>query len=141
MEKIKKFEEWRAEEVVKVFLLKSGVNLSIEKYPTPLFDFFIQLKDDSMVRFAIEVKNKDKFKSRINKQLAHLITYRESGMLNIPVLIIKVDEEKETGEYDFMVFPSFKEKKLLIRKEFKFEELNKENFNKTISTIIKWFKQ
>lgn len=41
MKQVKNFKEWRAEEIVKIFLLKFDEPLNISAYATPAFDFFI----------------------------------------------------------------------------------------------------
>ncbi|KJD31472.1 hypothetical protein PW52_16685 [Tamlana sedimentorum] len=133
------FKEWRAEEIVKVFLLKSGYKFDIETFPTPMFDLFIKLKSNSEIKFAIEVKTKSRFQSRINKQLSSLKSYRDAGLINIPVFLIKVDEREEESEFDFLVFPSFKENQLLIRNEFRFIKLNKDNFKLKMDAVEKWY--
>ena len=139
MENLKNFAEWRAEEIAKIHLLKSGYNLNIEKYPTPLFDFFISLRDNPTVKFAVEVKTSKGFLPGLRKQLSNLKIYRDSDMITIPVLIFKIDENKEKGKLDFIVIPSFKENKLLIRNEFQFKDLNEKNLKAKIETIIKWY--
>ena len=141
MNNIKNFKEWRAEEIAKVFLLKTDFKMSIENYPTPLFDLFVTLKDTPRVKFAVEVKTTGLFNLKINNQIEKIKVYRDNGMLTIPVLIFKINEEKETGEMDFLVLPSFKENKLLIRNEFKFIELNNENFSNKMRGIIKWYNE
>lgn len=139
MDNSKNIREWRAEEISKLFLLKSNFKLNIENYPTPLFDFFVSLKDKPEVRFAVEVKTHSNFTPKIKKQLQSIKIYRDSGMINIPVFIFKINEEKETGEFDFLVLPSFKENKLLVRFDFAFQELNNENFSNKMNAVIKWF--
>jgi len=139
MSNIHNFKEWRAEEIVKVFLLKSGYKFEIETFPTPMFDLFVKFKTNTDIKFAIEVKTKNRFISRINKQMSALKSYRDAGLINIPVLLIKVDEKEEESEFDFLVFPSFKENKLLIRNEFKFIKLDKENFKTKMNAIEKWY--
>jgi hypothetical protein len=141
MDNNKNINEWRAEEMAKIFLLKSEYKLSIEKYPTPLFDFFITLKERPEIKFAIEVKTSNNFLPNLRKQISNIITYRDSGMITIPVLLFKIDEKKETGKLDFLVIPSFIENKLLIRNNFNFEDLNQKNFNKKIDSIIKWYEK
>lgn len=138
MDNVKKFKEWRSEEIAKIFLLKSDHKLVIDNYPTPLFDFFVTLKDKPKVKFAVEVKTTTTFQLNIRNQLAKIKIYRDAEMITIPVLLFKIDEKNEKGELDFLVIPSFKEKKLLIRNDFKFVELNQDNFTTKIDTIIKW---
>lgn len=139
MSSVKNFEEWRAEEIAKVFLLKSSLNLLISDYPTPLFDLFIQLVDHPNIKFAIEVKTKSKFNSQINLQLRSLKKYRDSNVIDIPVLIFKIDERNEVGELDFLIIPSIIGKKLLIRHTFKFVPLNKNSLIKKIDIIRRWY--
>ena len=112
--------------------------MSIEKYPTPLFDFFILLKDWPNVRFAVEVKTTLSFQNSLKHQLSKVKIYRDEGMITIPVLLFKINEKNETGEMDFLVIPSFKENKLLVRTDFKFEKLNQANLTEKINSIIKW---
>jgi len=138
MENINNFKEWRAEEIAKIFLFKSEYKLFIDKYPTPLFDFFISLKDYPGIKFAIEVKVSSTFKNNLQKQLSELKMYRDTNMINIPVLIFKIDEKNEKGNIDFLVIPSFIENKLLIRNDFQWLELNQKNLKSKIDTIIKW---
>lgn len=139
MENTNKLEEWRAEEIAKVFLFKSGIDLIISKYPTPLFDFFIQLKSQTKVKFAIEVKTRSRFQSKINQQIHTLKMYRDSNVINIPVIILRIDEKNETGEIDFLVLPSFIENRLLIKYEFEFEPLTKQSLRAKVDSIIKWY--
>lgn len=141
MDNIKNFNEWRAEEMAKIFLLKSMYKLSIEKYPTPLFDFFISLKDRPEVQFAVEVKTSNRFLPDLRKQLSNIVNYRDAGMITIPVLLFKIDEKKEQGKLDFLVIPSFIENKLLVRNNFNFEDLNQRNLNNKIESIIKWYEK
>ena len=141
MDNIKNFNEWRAEEMAKIFLLKSMYKLSIEKYPTPLFDFFIYLKDRPEVKFAVEVKASSSFLPDLRKQLSNIAIYRDAGMITIPVLLFKIDEKKEKGKLDFLVIPSFIENKLLVRNNFKFEDLNQKNLSIKIDSIIKWYEK
>lgn len=141
MDNIKNFNEWRAEEMAKIFLLKSVYKLTIEKYPTPLFDFFISLKDRPEVKFAVEVKTSSDFLPNLRKQLSNIVIYRDAGMITIPVLLFKIDEKKEKGKLDFLVIPSFIENKLLVRNNFKFEDLNQKNLNNKIDSIVKWYEK
>ncbi len=131
--------EWRAVEIVKIFLLRLNQDLIIENSPTDHFDFIISFKVQPNIRFAIEVKSKQRFTSRVNKQIERLKKYRDQRLITIPVLIIKVDDIKEEAEFDFLVFPSFQQNKLLIRYTFKFSVLNKESFINKLKTIKQWY--
>ena len=138
MDNGKKIQEWRAEEIVKVFLLKADLKLSIETYPTPLFDLFVIVKDNPKIKFAVEVKTTTNFQLNLRKQLENIKIYRDADMITIPVLIFKIDEKKETGEFDFLVIPSTKENKLLVRNDFNFVEMTINNLKNKIDRITKW---
>jgi hypothetical protein len=130
---------WRAEEIAKIQLRKSSFNLNIEKFPTPIFDFFITQQANQKARFAVEVKTKHLFERNITQQLEQLVIYRNNEMINIPAIIIKVDEPNETAELDFLVIPS-KSGKLLIRKNFSFKELTPKTLDGFITKINEWWK-
>jgi hypothetical protein len=142
MQDLSKIKLWRAEEFVKIFLLKYGTDLVIEELTNKqsLFDFYLHFKDKPKFRFAIEVKHRDKFKQKINLQIKKLVQLRDSNQIDTPALIFKVDDEKEIGEIDFLIIPSIKEKKLLVRYEFDFVNMTNENFEKKIEAIKKWYK-
>src|SRR5882672_153509 len=101
-----KLKAWRAELIAKIALSKSSFNLNIESFPGPVFDFYITQADNPKVRFAAEVKTKNTFKRDIQQQWDYLAAYRNNGMMNIPAVIIRVDEPNETAELDFLVTPS-----------------------------------
>ena len=121
-----------------MFLLKADLKLSVNKYPTPLFDFFVTTKDKPNIKFAVEVKTTTSFQLNLRKQLSNIKTYRDADIITIPVLIFRIDEKKETGELDFLVIPSFKENKLLIRNDFQFVEMTNDNLRDKIYIITKW---
>jgi len=139
MIEINRLKEWRAVEIVKIFLLRLNLDLMIENSPTDQFDFIISFKDHPEIRFAIEVKSKQRFTSKVNKQIAQLKKYRDQKLITIPVLIIKVDDIEEEAEFDFLIFPSFQKEKLLVRYTFKFSALNKKSFITKLETIKKWY--
>ena len=141
MDNVNDFREWRAEEIAKLFLLKSKYKLMIEKYPTPLFDFFIYFKTDPSVKFAVEVKTTRNYQKGIRKQLTNIKIYKDASMITLPVLLFKIDEENEKGELDFLVLPSLKENNLLIQNEFRFEELSQDNLNIKIEIIKNWYER
>lgn len=130
--------EWRSEEIAKIFLRKSTYKLNIEPFPTPVFDFFITQLDKPRNRFAVEVKTKNNFNGKINSQLKSLTVYRNNGMINIPVILIKIDEVNETGEIDYLVVPS-KTGKLLIKKNYSFKTLTSETLDSYIDKINDWW--
>jgi len=131
----------RAEAMAKIFLFKSDFRMTIEKYPTPLLDFFITLKDKPKVKFAVQVKRTSNFKRSIEKQLVNLQAYRDARLINIPILLFRIDEKHERGELDFLVAPSKKGKGLSLKKDFDFQELNQENLKKEIEVISRWYEK
>ncbi len=130
--------EWRSEEIAKLLLRKSNYSLHIETFPTPIFDFFITQNDKPRNRFAVEVKTKNSFNKNMNNQLKNLTIYRNTGMINIPALLIKIDEINETGEIDYLVVPS-KTGKLLIRKNYSFKPLTSKTLDSYIEKISIWW--
>ena len=130
--------EWRSQEIAKIILRKSSFQLTIEQFPTQIFDLFITQLDKPKHRFAVEVKSGRLFTKRVNHQLISLVKYRDAGMINIPVLLMRIDESKEVGEIDFLVVPSISNK-LLIRKKFSFKPANKDNLDIFISRINLWW--
>jgi hypothetical protein len=131
---------WRAEEIAKILLRKSIYNLNIESFPTQIFDFFITLDKNPKSRFAVEVKTKHLFERSIKQHLSQLITYGSNGMINIPAILIKVDEPNETAELDFLVIPS-ESGELIVKKEFKFQELTPQTLDSFIKKINQWWNQ
>lgn len=134
------FKNWRAEEIAKISLRKSSYKLNIENFPTPIFDFYVTQTDKPKARFAVEVKTKNLFERNIRQQLSSLITYRNNGMINIPAILIRVDEPNETCEIDFLVIPS-KTGKLLIRKNYSFKKMTTETLDKFIEKINEWWEK
>jgi hypothetical protein len=139
MNNIEKLREWRAGEILKIFLLKLDVDLIIEEVQSGYYDYLVYVKGKPGTRFGIEVKSKLKFRSKVNKQIRKLVEARDKRITTIPILLVKIDDEVEDGEIDFLVFPSFKEKKLLVRETFKFIPLTNENFIRKVNSVIKWF--
>lgn len=130
--------EWRAKEIAKIILRKSSFPLNIEQSPSSLFDLFVTEEGDPKYRFAVEVKSHSNFSKRVNHQLTALVKYRDSGMINIPVLLMRINESTETGEIDFLVLPSVT-KKLLIRRKFNFKSADRSNLDIFISKINYWW--
>ena len=44
MNELNRLKEWRAEEIVKIFLLKSNLNFEVVKFDNPIYDFFLKCK-------------------------------------------------------------------------------------------------
>lgn len=101
----KDLKEFRSEAIAKLALLKSSYLLSIEAFPTPLLDFFVALAGDPGVAFAVEVKPADQFARQLAQQRSKIEAYRASGMINVPVILMKIDDARETGQIDFLVEP------------------------------------
>lgn len=138
MKSKKEIIEWRSEEIAKLLLRKSSHSLNIEQFPTPIFDFFVTQSDNPHYRFAVEVKTKNNFNKDIHSQLNKLVFYRNSGMINIPALIFKIDEVNENGEIEFLVVPSISGK-LLIRRNYSFKKITSNTIDNYISKINLWW--
>lgn len=139
MESKSKIKEWRAEEIAKIFLLKSDCNLAVERFSTKLFDFFVQLRTNEKVRFAVEVKMKNGFVPDMREQLSAIRIYQKNGMINIPVLLFRIDEVKETGEIDYLVAPSKGKERLTIKEDFDFITLDQASLSLKVEEIKNWY--
>lgn len=139
MNTIKNFKEWRAEEIAKLFLLKSTYPLIIEKFPAPIFDLFITLKKKPKIKFAVEVKEVSKFNKSIAQLLKNVRPYFAENMVNIPVLIFKINEEGETGELDFLITSTHKGEELKVNDNFNFKRLSPDNLDAFIEKIENWW--
>jgi|LakMenEpi03Aug12_release.lakeMendotaPanAssembly.Ray.scaffolds.fasta_scaffold1168677_1 hypothetical protein len=142
MQELSKIKLWRAEEFVKLFLLKYEGDFNIEETTSRgnLFDFYLHFKGKPKYRFAIEVKHTDKFNQKLNYQLKQLVKLRKENQIDIPAILFRVNDEMEYGEIDFLIIPSIREGRLLVRETFKFVEMNNLNFKEKLETIKKWYK-
>lgn len=134
----KKLIEWRSEEIAKILLRKCSFELIIEPFPKDLFDLFIFQANNPRHCFAVEVKSKKLFTKRVNQQLFKLVKYRNSGMITIPALLMRIDEANETGEVDFLVVPSVTGK-LLIKRKFDFKPATGNRIDLLINNINRWW--
>lgn len=138
METMKNFKEWRSEEIAKLNLLQSSRKLIIEQSPSIFFDFLITLGSNKKVKFGVEVKESNSFTKYIQNHAQKLKTYRDSGMINLPALVIKVNEMAESGEVDFLIVPA-KSGNLLIRQNFHFKKLSPDTIDTFIEKIENWW--
>ncbi|RYU91345.1 hypothetical protein EWM62_05235 [Mucilaginibacter terrigena] len=141
MESKTKIKEWRAEEIAKIFLLKSEYGLAVERFSTKLFDYFVQLRKNELIRFAVEVKTRDGFVPKMREQLPSIKIYQNNGMINIPVLLFRIDEVKETGEIAYLVEPVYGKNYLMIKEDFDFIKLDQANLSLKIEEIKEWYLQ
>lgn len=99
MKNTKNFEDWRAEEIAKVYLLNSGLITLLPDYENK-FDFIAISKASPEKRFAIEVKATKIPTSDIPKVLP-----REGNLFDdskFPVLRMYIDHDKEKGYYEII---------------------------------------
>lgn len=141
MESKTKIKEWRAEEIAKIFLLKSEYGLAVERFSTKLFDFFVQVRTEETIRFAVEVKTRDGFLPKMREQLPLIKTYQKNGMINIPVLLFRIDEVKETGELDYLVAPAIGKDRLILKEDFTFTKLDQASLSAKVEEIKDWYRQ
>lgn len=140
MESLNELKEWRSEEIAKIFLLKSKYVLSVEQFPTGLYDFFVRSTIDENVSFAVEVKRKALFAPRMKEQLKAIKIYQQNNMINLPVILFRIDEVKETGELDFLVAPGEDGGSLVVKEEWTFVKLTEINFAAKLNEISAWNK-
>lgn len=131
--------EFRSGAIAKLALLKSAYKLSIEAFPTPVLDFFVTLADHPGVAFAVEVKPADQFARQLAQQRGKLELYQASGMINVPVILMKIDDAKETGQLDFLLEP-VAPGALRLKQEFEFNPLTSHHLDQLIEKIIAWNK-
>ncbi len=137
MRNTKDLKEFRSEAIAKLALLKSSYTLSIEAFPAPLLDFFVAVADHPGVAFAVAVKPVDQFTRQLEQQRGKLELYRASGMINVPVLLMKIDDLRESGQLDFLVEPALPGE-LRLKDAFEFKTLNTHNLDQLIERIINW---
>jgi hypothetical protein len=137
--KNKDLKEFRSEAIAKLALLKSSYPLSIETYPTPLLSFFVALAEDPGVAFAVEARPADQFARQLAQQWSKIEAYRASGMINVPVILMKIDDARETGQVDFLVEP-VAAGELRLKQEFDFQTLTPHTLDQLIGRIIHWKK-
>ncbi|HEX8532258.1 MAG TPA: hypothetical protein VF646_19615 [Cytophagales bacterium] len=137
MRNTKDLKEFRSEAIAKLALLKSSYKLSIEAFPAPLLDFFVSLADHPKVAFAVAVRPVDQFTRQLEQQRSKLELYRASGLINVPVLLMKIDNVRESGQFDFLVEP-VPSGELRLKGAFEFKTLNTHNLDQLIEEIIRW---
>ncbi|HEX2900989.1 MAG TPA: hypothetical protein VHS96_14825 [Bacteroidia bacterium] len=128
------FEGGRAELLARLRLLKSNYDLRIEQLPDGLFDFFVT-EEVSKVKFAVVVKLQRSFESAMRKYISSINETTNNRMLNCPVMVMKVDPEKEMGWVDLLAVPN-ENGVYQIRTKLEFLELTSANIDKLIQRLI-----
>jgi len=106
MRTAKSFEQWRAEEFAKLNLLKSKYKLHIEVFTNPMFSFVVTEMANNM-QFGVVVFRKDGFEESWRKYIQSVENFQNIGGMHIPVLLMRIDEQAETGEVDYFSIRSY----------------------------------
>ena len=115
MKNAKKFEDWRAEEIAKVYLLNSDLVTLLPDYENK-YDFIAISKSSPEKRFAIEVKATKLPESDIPR-VSHKVRSLFADS-QFPVLIMYIDNDKEKGYYEIIDCSEREEIKPIQSEEF-----------------------
>jgi len=100
MKGIREIENWRAEEIAKVYLLNSGLVTLLPNYTTDKFDFLAIGKDLPDRKIAVEVKATKYPKNEIKKVFGKI--RKEYTRLPLPVIVMYIDYDKENGYFEIL---------------------------------------
>lgn len=124
MKDVKKIEEWRAEEIAKVYLLNSGLVTLLPNY-NDKFDFLAISKENPDKKIAIDVKATKYSRSEIEKQL--LKTKKNITLNGLPVLLMFINYDKENGFFEVLKQNEVNE----------LQPIKTDIFNKKIKELVK----
>lgn len=96
MKNIKQFQGWRSEQIVKVFLLSSGLLSFTENYSNIDYeiDFIAFYNENPNVKFGIEIKASKYSKSEIEKKYP-----LKPVRLDFPIIYFYINYDNESGYF------------------------------------------
>lgn len=97
MKGIKNLENWRAEEIAKVYLLNSGLVTLLPNY-TDNFDFLAISKNLPDKKIAVEVQATKYPQKEIKKVFSK--TRRRFAQSSLPGILMYIDYDKENGYFE-----------------------------------------
>lgn len=97
MKGIKNLENWRAEEIAKVYLLNSGLVTLLPNY-TDNFDFLAISKNLPDKKIAVEVQPTKYSQKEIKKVFSK--TRRKFAQSSLPGILMYIDYDKENGYFE-----------------------------------------
>lgn len=127
---------WRAKAIAKLFLLKSSHKVSIEEPNHSPFNLLVFVENDKTIEFGIIIILSDVSDSGLRKHLKDTYTVDHIDRNEMPVLLMIIDDEQETGKIDYFIAPEGQ--RLVLREDFHFQVLNIRNLNQYIQEILAW---
>ena len=127
--------QWRAKEIAKLFLLRSDYTLSFsESYDSP-FDILVSVETNVSAEFGLLVMLSDASNEEVKKKAE---SPQIDNMLRcqLPVLLMLIDEENESGTLDFLVTPQ--KQRLVVSDQLKFKLLSLRSINHCLGQIVQW---
>ena len=136
-ETLEDIKQWRAKEIMKLYLLKSSFRLSFEERNQAPFDLIVSIVEEPEVSFGVIILLLPPSEKKLEK---HINTYVDSSLeyYEIPVLLLLIDEAQESGKLDFVVAPD--DQQLIFSSNFHFRTLNAKNLNSYLEKILTWGK-
>ena len=130
--------QWRAKEIMKLYLLKSSFQLSFEERNQVPFDLIVSIVEEPEISFGVIILLLPPSEKELEK---HINTYVDSSLeyYEIPVLLLLIDEAQESGKLDFVVAPD--DQQLTFSGNFHFQTLNAKNLDSYLEKILTWGKR
>ena len=100
MKYLKKFEEWRAEQIAKVYLLSNNNFFTLLPSNDENLDFFLLKNDDFSKKIGVFIIPTKYQKSEIKKIYDNL--RRNFKTLNIPIIIMYINYDNKHGFYEIV---------------------------------------
>ena len=127
---------WRAKAIAKLFLLKSSHKVSIEEPSHSPFNLLVFVENDKATEFGVVITLSDVSDSELRKHLKNTYAVDNIDRNEMPVLLMVIDDKKETGKLDYFIAPDGQ--RLILRNDFHFQVLNTRNLNQYIQEILAW---
>ena len=129
---------WRAKEIAKLYLLKSSFQISFEEQRHAPFDLIASIAGELEVSFGVIVLLSSLPEKELGKQInTHLVSSLK--YYEIPVLLLLIDEARESGKLDFIMAPDGQQ--LLFSNSFHFQTLNTNNLDNYLKKVLRWGKK
>ena len=123
---------WRAKEIAKLFLLKSVHRVSFTE--RGLFDLVVLVGDNPVVELGLFVLLSSASDEDIEEQIDSIQT-KETISYNLPVLLMLIDEVKESGKLSFVVEPNGQH---LVPVSVHLHPLNPKSLSNCLQKVVLW---
>lgn len=133
MTQIEDIRFWRAKEIAKLLLLKSTYTISIDETDQVLFDLVISIKNGEVVKFGVMVVLTDRRDRRLKEDLKNVYTLSRTDM---PILLMIIDEKKETGEIGYLIAP--RDQQLVLQDYLHSQPITSQKVDQYIREILVW---